>query len=110
MTLTYIYATAILPGLLAWTTLWLNAHMELNDLLSLAASVAVFLASSFCGHEVEHYYFREVCKGKGKLVRLFTFVFGLPAIYALSVLPALGIYFFFPELPLPILVTPSLLT
>jgi hypothetical protein len=75
MTLTYIYATAILPGLLAWTTLWLTARMGLDDLLSWGASVAVFLASAFCGHEVEHYFFREVCKGKGELVRLFTFVF-----------------------------------
>src|SRR5262249_39077591 len=110
MIFTQIYATIILPGVLAWTSLWLGQHLGLDDLPVLGLAFTIFLGAMCLGYEAELFYFREVCRGTRKLPRLFAFVLLLPAIYALSFLVALAIYYFFPELPLPALVVPSTCT
>ena len=64
MIFTQVYATTLLPGIFAWTTLWLAAHLHLDDMLSWGFTLAIFLGFACLGYEVEQHYFREVCEGK----------------------------------------------
>ena len=61
MTFSQVYATTVLPGLLAWTILRLTAYFGADDILAWGATLVIFLASAYLGYEVEHHYFREVC-------------------------------------------------
>jgi DNA segregation ATPase FtsK/SpoIIIE-like protein len=107
MIFTQIYATIVLPGLVAWSTLSLAARLHLDDPLAWGFPFAAFLATLYLGYEVEHHYFREVSEGMPRLVRVLWFVLGLPALYLLSFLLAMAGLSLSPTIPFPLAILPS---
>jgi hypothetical protein len=108
MIFTQLYAAAIVPAILAWSSFRLTTHFGVNLLVSLGAALLIFLASAWLGYEVEHHYFREVSEGKAKYPRLFVFLLGLPLIYGASLLLGAGVHVLFPELSASVPIAASL--
>src|SRR5438128_770564 len=93
MTFTQVYATLVLPALVARVTFELAPSFGLEDAATYLLSALGFLASALIGYEVERHHFRDLQEGK-EMGHYASFCLGLPAVYAASIGSALFFFAF----------------